>query len=194
MFYARINKIKVFDNREGFLGLFNSAKMRIVGADLRVCLLSLQLRVIESDEDVRNFALNADKDDLVGYWQASLNRAEHYPHGARDKQDVYDTTLRGGYESVKARRGTIPFFHCLREYGFDDGVDVFASGEVNPVGTGAHGKLNHRILEVGVADGFGYFVFAQFPFFFLCGYLGCFPLGEASVGGSSDGFKFAYSA
>jgi hypothetical protein len=30
MFYARINKIKVFDNREGFLGLFNRrAEMRI---------------------------------------------------------------------------------------------------------------------------------------------------------------------
>jgi hypothetical protein len=40
MFYTRINKIKVFNNREGFLGLFNSAEMRIysyVGADLRVC-------------------------------------------------------------------------------------------------------------------------------------------------------------
>jgi hypothetical protein len=219
MFYTRINKIKVFDNREGFLGLFNSAEMRIysyvtaastVGADLRVCpdlracplilsdlmnlsdesarrqklleavqtevakfaqsnsieingvkdnqsmlfgesglviyqsdfippSLNLQLWVIESDEDARNFALEADKvigsdafkglyaavetalvvsnpvlsgviavggvalsllrqklrtnkDDLVGYWQASLNRAEHYPHGSRDKQDVYDTT------------------------------------------------------------------------------------------------------
>jgi hypothetical protein len=30
MFYARINKIKVFNNREGFLGLFNrSAELRI---------------------------------------------------------------------------------------------------------------------------------------------------------------------
>jgi hypothetical protein len=36
--------------------------------------------------------LRANKDDLVGYWQASLNRAEHFPHGCRDKQDVYDTT------------------------------------------------------------------------------------------------------
>jgi hypothetical protein len=211
MFYTRINKIKVFNNREGFLGLFNSAEMCIysyVGADLRVCpspcpltlsdlmnlsdessrrqklleavqsevakfaqsnsleingvkdnqsmlfgeaglviyrsdfipaSLDLQLWVIESDEDVRNFTLDADrvvdsdafkglyaavevvlavtnpvlsgaiavggvvlnllrqklrsdKDDLVGYWQASLNRTEHYPHGVRDKQDVYDTT------------------------------------------------------------------------------------------------------
>jgi hypothetical protein len=29
MFYARINKIKVFNNREGFPGLFNSAELRI---------------------------------------------------------------------------------------------------------------------------------------------------------------------
>ena len=30
MFYTRINKMKVFDNREGFLGLFNrSAEIRI---------------------------------------------------------------------------------------------------------------------------------------------------------------------
>jgi hypothetical protein len=29
MFYARINKIKVFNNREGFLGLFDRAEMRI---------------------------------------------------------------------------------------------------------------------------------------------------------------------
>ena len=29
MFYARINKIKIFNNREGVLGLFNRAEMRI---------------------------------------------------------------------------------------------------------------------------------------------------------------------
>jgi hypothetical protein len=29
------------------------------------------------------------KDDLVGYWQATLNRMEPYP---RDRQDVYDST------------------------------------------------------------------------------------------------------
>ena len=220
MFYTRINKIKIFDNREGFLGLFNrSAEMRIysyvrnpVGtaghflesgpfvpslsisvSDLldldengrreklleRVlaeaelfaqsnCLeingvkdnqtllfgdaglviyssnhipdeLDIRLWVIESDADIRSFALEADKvldsdafkgifaavetalavtaptlsgaiavgsvainllrqklrankDDLVGYWQVSLNRTEHYPHGTRDRQDVCDTT------------------------------------------------------------------------------------------------------
>ncbi|MDR1985310.1 MAG: hypothetical protein LBQ28_10915 [Prevotellaceae bacterium] len=214
MFYARINKIKVFDNREGFLGIFNRhAELRIYSyvagagyvseqiqspqlslADLmdlqdeaarRQKLLEavladakhfaqsysleinrvkdnqtllfgesglviyqrdtipdkldIQLWVIESDEDIRNFAVDADnvlnsdefkglfttvetaltianpvvagtiavsgvvvnilrrklrnnKDDLVGYWQDSLNRIEHYPHGTRDRQDVYDTT------------------------------------------------------------------------------------------------------
>jgi hypothetical protein len=220
MFYARINKIKVFNNREGFLGLFNSAEVRIYGyvtgsvahaetqgntktqgiaslltlgdlADLpddrarrerlqqavsaevnrfsqSVSLeingvkdnqsllfgdtgfviyqndvipdtLHLQLWVIEADEDVRNLALDVDtvldsdafkgllasvgtvlavthpvltasiavggivarllreklranKDDLVGYWQTTLNRAEHYPHGLRDRQDTPDTT------------------------------------------------------------------------------------------------------
>ncbi|MDR1224113.1 MAG: hypothetical protein LBL07_14730 [Tannerella sp.] len=29
MFYTRINKIKVFNNRKGFLGLFNNAEMQI---------------------------------------------------------------------------------------------------------------------------------------------------------------------
>jgi hypothetical protein len=223
MFYARINKIKVFNNREGFLGLFNRAEMRIYGfatgyfdeggdvgarralplqsqsqpltlgdlanlpddearrkrlldavideadkfsqsvymeidrvkdnhsitfgdAGLVICQseripdrLDMQIWVIESDADVRNFALEADavldseafktlygsvtaalaitnpiltaaislggvfvnilrkklranKDDLVGYFQSSLNRPEHYPHAARDRQDVPDTT------------------------------------------------------------------------------------------------------
>ena len=218
MFYTRINKIKIFDNREGFLGLFNrSAEMRIYSyvsnpagkaghyleskltvrplsvsdllyldenqrrekllaqvlaeaellaqsnyleingvKDNQTLLfgdagfviyssehipdeLDIRLWVIESDADIRNFALEADKvldsdafkgifaavettlavaaptlsgviavggvtvsllrqklrsnkDDLVGYWQVSLNRTEHYPHGVRDRQDVYDTT------------------------------------------------------------------------------------------------------
>jgi hypothetical protein len=43
MFYTRINKIKVFNNRER-------------------------------------------------YWQITLNHAEHYLHGARDRQDTADTT------------------------------------------------------------------------------------------------------
>jgi hypothetical protein len=209
MFCTRINKIKVFNNQEGFLGLFNRAEMRIHGfasgdaahgtrvltvADLlelpdeaarvqrlldavlaggrefnQSCSLAIdgvkdnqsmlfgesglviyrsdaipatldvQLWVIESDEDIRRFALDADevvdsdafkgllsaataalavtnplltgaiavggvtanllrkklranKDDLVGYWQCSLNRAEHDPHGVRDRQDIPDTT------------------------------------------------------------------------------------------------------
>jgi hypothetical protein len=211
VFYVRINKIRVFNNREGFLGWFNrSAEMRIYSyvaastavptvpavpttADLLALtpdqrreklleavlseagrfaqsyslavdrvkdnqsltfgeagilvyqsdaipdLLDMQLWVIESDEDVRTFTLEADKvvdsdafkgllialeaaltvtnpvlsgiigvsavvanllrqklrankDDLAGFWQLSLNRKEHYPHGARDRQDTPDTT------------------------------------------------------------------------------------------------------
>ena len=216
MFYARINKIKVFNNREGFLGLFNRAELRIYGyvtgyfgdipplsqapspsltlgdlanladdearrkrlleavideagklsqsvymeidrvkdnqsitfGDSGMALyhseqiperLDMQVWVIESDSDVRDFAvevdtvmdsaafktlygavtaalamsnpvltaavsvggvlvnilrkrLRANKDDLVGYFQSSLNRAEHYPHATRDRQDVPDTT------------------------------------------------------------------------------------------------------
>ncbi|MDR1222072.1 MAG: hypothetical protein LBL07_04220 [Tannerella sp.] len=212
MFYVRINRIKVFDNREGFLGLFNrGAEMRIYSyasnpgmekgpyvpalsvsgllsmnekereeklleqvlaeaglfaqskyleingvkdnqsllfgdsglviysSEQIPDLLNMQLWVIESDADVRSFALEADKvvdsdafkglliavetaltvtnpvlsgvigigavvanllrqklranrDDLVGYWQMTLNRAEHYPHGTRDRQDSADTT------------------------------------------------------------------------------------------------------
>jgi flagellar protein FlgJ len=210
VFYVRINRIRVFDNREGFLGLFNRAEIRIYSyatgyagtgqppeltlGDLaglpddrarrelllqRVAAeidrfsqsafleinsvkdnqdltfgdagfviyqgeiipdtLQLQLWVIESDEDVRSLTVDVDvlldsdefkallnavnialtaaspvlsaaigigriavnllrkklrtnKDDLVGYWQATLNRAEHYPHGTRDRQDVPDTT------------------------------------------------------------------------------------------------------
>ena len=212
MFYARINKLKIFDNREGFWGLFDRAELRIysyvtAGAvmdanvegsltlsdlmalpdeaarrqkladrilaetdrfaqshsleingvkDNQTLLfgdsgmmifqshtipdrLAIQLWVIESDSDARQVAADADKvldsdafkglfaavetalavtnpiltgiiavggvvtallrqslrankDDLVGYWQASLIREQDYPHGASDRQDVYDTT------------------------------------------------------------------------------------------------------
>jgi hypothetical protein len=53
--------------------------------------------------------LKANRDDLVGYWQATLNRAEHYPHGTRDRQDVYDST------------GNIQLDYTL--FGFDKTVD-----------------------------------------------------------------------
>ncbi|MDR2129852.1 MAG: hypothetical protein LBP56_01560 [Odoribacteraceae bacterium] len=208
MFYARLNKIKLFNNREGFPGSLNCAELRVysyvaggspgtAGAslsdlmglpdgaarkqrlldaviaesgrfaqsrDLAIngvkndqallfgdaglvifsnahipAVLDIRLWVIESDEDARAFALDIDKvldsaafkgmiaavegallianpvlsgaiavgsvvinllrqklrsnkDDLVGYWQATLFREQDYPHGARDRQDVYDTT------------------------------------------------------------------------------------------------------
>jgi hypothetical protein len=119
--------------------LFGDSGLVIFSSERIPDKLDIQLWVIEADNDVRNFVIEADKvldsdafkglfaaveatlaitnpvvsgviavagvviniirkrlrenkDDLVGYWQASFNRAEHYPHGTRDKQDVYDTT------------------------------------------------------------------------------------------------------
>jgi flagellar protein FlgJ len=119
--------------------LFGDSGLAIYAGEQIPDALNIQLWVVESDEDIRRFALDADrvldsdafkglfaavetaltvaaptlsgiiavsgvvtallrqklrasKDDLVGYWQATLNRPEHYPHGARDRQDVYDTT------------------------------------------------------------------------------------------------------
>jgi hypothetical protein len=249
MFYARINKIKVFNNREGFLGLFNSAEMRIYGyaagytgtgqpSDLTLgdlaalpddasrrelllqrtaaetdCFtqsayleidgvkdnqsltfgdaglviyqhkiipdtLQLQLWMIESNANVRLLTANADalldsaefkavltavnamliaanpalgtvigvgrvavnllrkklranKDDLVGYWQATLNRAEHYPYGTRDRQDVSDTTgnIRVDY--------TLFGFNRIENVGsvMTDTVPVTANGVKQSFGT-----------------------------------------------------------
>jgi hypothetical protein len=132
--YLEVNGVK--DNQTL---LFGDSGLVIYSSEHIPDELDIRLWVIESDADIRSFALEADtvldsdafkgvfaaveaaltvtaptlsgviavggivinllrqklrsnKDDLVGYWQASLNRAEHYPHGARDRQDVYDTT------------------------------------------------------------------------------------------------------
>jgi hypothetical protein len=61
MFYARINKIKVFNNKEGFLGLFNKAELRIysyvtassIGTDLQTSALTLSDLAELSDETAR---------------------------------------------------------------------------------------------------------------------------------------------
>jgi hypothetical protein len=61
MFYTRINKIKVFNNREGFIGLFNKAEMRIysyvtaspTGTDLLSSALTLSDLADLSDEAAR---------------------------------------------------------------------------------------------------------------------------------------------
>jgi hypothetical protein len=82
MFYSRINKIKVFNNREGFLVLFNR------GAEMRIYSCASN----PGTEKGRYVPALSISDDLVGYWQMTLNRAEHYPHGTRDRQDTADTT------------------------------------------------------------------------------------------------------
>jgi hypothetical protein len=132
--YLEVNGVK--DNQTL---LFGDAGLVIYSIDRIPDELDIRLWVIESDADVRSFALEADrvldsdafkglfaavetalavaaptlsgviavggvaisllrqklranKDDLVGFWQVTLNRTEHYPHGVRDRQDVYDTT------------------------------------------------------------------------------------------------------
>jgi hypothetical protein len=137
--FAQSNSLEVNGVKDNQTLLFGDAGLLLYQSDTIPDRLDIQLWVIESDEDIRNFAVDADrvldsdafkglfaavevalavtnpilsgviavggvvvnllrqklranKDDLVGYWQASLNRPEHYPHGTRDKQDVYDTT------------------------------------------------------------------------------------------------------
>jgi hypothetical protein len=132
--YLEINGVK--DNQSL---LFGDSGLVIYSSEQIPDMLNMQLWVIESDADVRSFALDADKvidsdafkglliavetaltvtnpilsgvigigtvvanllrqklrankDDLVGYWQMTLNRAEHYPHSTRDRQDTADTT------------------------------------------------------------------------------------------------------
>jgi hypothetical protein len=137
--FAQSNSLEVNGVKDNQTLLFGDAGLLLFQSDTIPDRLDIQLWVIESDEDIRNFAVDADKvldsdafkglfaavevalavtnpilsgviavggvvvnllrqklrankDDLVGYWQASLNRPEHYPHGTRDKQNVYDTT------------------------------------------------------------------------------------------------------
>jgi hypothetical protein len=42
--------------------------------------------------DLLRKKMKDNRDDLVGYWQSTFNRQEHYPHGVRDKEDAPDMT------------------------------------------------------------------------------------------------------
>jgi hypothetical protein len=137
--FAQSTSLEINGVKDNQTLLFGDAGLVIFSSEYIPDELNMQLLVIESDEDIRNFAIDADKvldsdafkglyaavetalvitnpvvsgvvavgsvvvnllrqklraskDDLVGYWVESLNRAEHYPHGLRDKQNVYDTT------------------------------------------------------------------------------------------------------
>jgi hypothetical protein len=132
--YLEVNGVK--DNDSIYFG---DAGFLMYQSPVIPDVLNMQLLVVESDQQTRNFALKAeevtnspvfktvtssiqvaltaanpvwgsvicignlalgilhnrmknDKDDLVGYWQCTLNRREHYFNGLRDKQDVRDTT------------------------------------------------------------------------------------------------------
>ena len=132
--YMEIDRVK--DNQSI---TFGDAGLALYQSERIPDRLDMQIWVIESDSDIRNFAIEVDtvldseafkalhgavtaalaisnpvltaavsvggvlmnilrkrlrknKDDLVGYFQSSLNSAEHYPHATRDRQDVPDTT------------------------------------------------------------------------------------------------------
>jgi hypothetical protein len=83
MFYTRINKIKIFNNREGFLGLFNRAEIRIYsyatasseGSDLSAGLsaspLTLSAMLSLTDEQR--------KERLLEAVRSEISRAVHSP-------------------------------------------------------------------------------------------------------------------
>jgi hypothetical protein len=137
--FAQSRTLEINGVKDNQTLLFGDAGLVIYQSETIPERLAIQLWVIEADGDVRKVATDADKvldsdafkglfaameaalaitnplltgviavggvvttllrqlfrtnkDDLVGYWQTSLLREQDYPHGARDRQDVYDTT------------------------------------------------------------------------------------------------------
>jgi hypothetical protein len=137
--FSQSSSLEINEVKDNQTLLFGDSGLVIYSGDAIPAKLDIRLWVIESDDDVRRFAVDADwvfdsdafkglfaavetalaitnpilgsaiavggvltallrqklranKDDLVGYWQASLFREQDYPHGTRDRQDVYDTT------------------------------------------------------------------------------------------------------
>ncbi|MDR0836282.1 MAG: hypothetical protein LBN11_06885 [Tannerella sp.] len=76
-------------NNDVFKGLFATVTTALTAANPVLGTAIAVTRVIAS---LIQKKLKTNKDDLVGYWQMQLNRAEHYPHGTREKQDSPDTT------------------------------------------------------------------------------------------------------
>jgi hypothetical protein len=76
-------------NSEAFQGLFTSITTALTVANP---LLGTAIAVTRVVANLIQKKLKTNKDDLVGYWQMQLSRAEHYPHGTREKQDSPDTT------------------------------------------------------------------------------------------------------
>jgi hypothetical protein len=60
MFYTRINKIKVFDNREGFLGLFNR------GAEMRIYSYVKGMKAFMSLPEVLEYTTGISLSELMG--------------------------------------------------------------------------------------------------------------------------------
>jgi hypothetical protein len=158
--FSQCQSLEINEVKDDQSLLFGEAGLALYQSDYIPDILDIQLWVIESHNDIREFVTNADsvleseafngllgalktastvsnpvinsiifvdgvvtqllrkkllanKDDLVGYWQASLTRGEHFPHGVRDRQNTPDIT------------GNILVDYTL--FGFED--DVFSTSD-----------------------------------------------------------------
>jgi hypothetical protein len=93
MFYIRINKVRIFDNREGIFGLFNKAELRFytyvtaspTGADLQTSALTLSDLANLSDETARKQKLlEAVQTEAVKFAQSNSIEI----NGVKDNQSL----------------------------------------------------------------------------------------------------------
>jgi hypothetical protein len=91
MFYARINKIRIFSNREGFLGLFDRAEVKIYGLagkpDTVVKVQDIIAELSEVSDDKKEEALQKKLLDAVKAEAKNLQLLQQLPvKGVRDNE------------------------------------------------------------------------------------------------------------
>lgn len=75
---------------DAFGGFADELLLLVTGAANPVAAAGLTLGKFVAGQILERYAQRPD--DQLGLVYASFNRREHYPHGVRDKQDVYDLT------------------------------------------------------------------------------------------------------
>jgi hypothetical protein len=91
MFYARINKIRIFSNREGFLGLFDRAEVQIYSLagkpESTVKLEDLVMELAEVSDDKKEEAIQKKLLDAVKAEAKNLQFLQKLPiRGVRDNE------------------------------------------------------------------------------------------------------------
>jgi hypothetical protein len=91
MFYARINKVKIFSNREGFLGLFDRAEVQIYALagtiDSTLKLRDLVMELSDVSDDKKDEALQKKLLDAVKAEAKNLQFLQKLPiRGVRDNE------------------------------------------------------------------------------------------------------------